>query len=432
MKPWFRKSCDWHRTAAVDELRALLGQQAPLALVIFDSICAWCAENNTASLSGPSVDREVRAWTTNATLGRRLVGALADVGLLVQEGDGYLIDPTITQRQEGDGEGEGPASSRRPRSSTRQDRYRQAHADAIKAKDRARKASRKASAAVTESVTERRGMASRNVTESVTDSTTGVTEGVTESEHSTTFRDTPAPSLSPPDPPPAPAPTPAQAQAQAQAQARAGGAPAAAPVSSSVAEIPEIPPSEAPVSGPRPKAPTKAAKPKAPRALPPRAALAKAYAAGVSAATGAPCSPPSERWELDAIEAMATAHAAGLVGAELLGWVTAVARDFADAKAEDRFTADKGFPPKMARSWLDGGNRPAPRDPGPRPPPPGPKVRPGPGPSHNWLLDDEPPPSRRSAPVDDTSADTVAELTRDLTRGLFAFPADPLAPEVPS
>lgn len=418
MKPWFRKSCDWHRTAAVDDLRALLGQQAPLALVIFDSICAWCAENNTASLSGPSVDREVRAWTTNATLGRRLVGALADVGLLVQEGDGYLIDPTITQRQEGDGEGEGPASSRRPRSSTRQDRYRQAHADAIKAKDRARKASRKASAAVTESVTERRGMASRNVTESVTDSTTGVAEGVTESEHSTTFRDTPAP----PDPPPTPA------QAQAQAQAHAGGAPAAAPVSSSVAEIPEIPPSEAPVSGPRPKAPTKAAKPKAPRALPPRAALAKAYAAGISQATQAPCSPPSERWELDALDALLTTHAPGLVGAEALGWLTQAAKDFADAKAEDRFTSDRGFPPKACRSWLDGGNRPAPRDHGPRPPPPGPKVRPGPGPSHNWLLDDEPPPSRRSAPVADTSADTVAELTRDL----FAFPADLLAPEATS
>jgi len=86
MKPWFRKSCDWHRTTAVDEIRCILGQQAPLALVIFDSICAWCAEGNVRSIPAPSVDREVRTWTTNAPLGRRLVGALVEVGLLTQEG----------------------------------------------------------------------------------------------------------------------------------------------------------------------------------------------------------------------------------------------------------------------------------------------------------------------------------------------------------
>lgn len=232
--------------------------------------------------------------------------------------------------------------------------------------------------------------------------------------------DTPAPSLSPPDPPPAPAPTPAQAQAQAHA----GGAPAAAPVShfSTTNEAS----SEPPPSATRPKA--KAKKPSPKRTLPARAQLAAAYAAGVSAVTGSPCSPPTERWALDDLEALLSTHAPGLVGAEALGWLTQAAKDFADAKAEDRFTADKGFPPKMARSWLDGGNRPAPRDHGPRPPPPGPKVRPGPGPSHNWLADDEPPPRRPAPAPADASDDPVAELTRDL----FAFPADLLAPEVPS
>lgn len=73
-------------------------------------------------------------------------------------------------------------------------------------------------------------------------------------------------------------------------------------------------------------------------------------------------------------------HAPGVVGAEALGWVTSAAKDFAQAKAEDRWTVDRGFPPKMAKAWLDGGNRPPPRPPMPPPPRisphPGRKVRP--------------------------------------------------------
>ena len=201
-------------------------------------------------------------------------------------------------------------------------------------------------------------------------------------------------------PPPGP-PTPAHARVQAQAPAGGeppeppGGAPAAAP-----------PPSD---GGKKPKKPAKT------RTLPPRAALAAAYAAGVSRVTGAPCSPPTERWALDDLEAMLSAHAPGLVGAEALGWLTRTAQGFASDKLEDRWTVDKGFPPKMARSWLDGGNRPPP-DHGPRPPPPGPKVRPGPGPTHNWLLDEPPP---------EPEGDSVEELTRDL----FAMPPDLLTPE---
>lgn len=93
-------------------------------------------------------------------------------------------------------------------------------------------------------------------------------------------------------------------------------------------------------------------------------------------ATHAPCSAPTERWELDALEALATTHAAGRLGAELLGWLTDLGRDFASAKAGDGFLASKGFAPKLALGWLNGGaeGRPTPQ----APPPPRPRISPHP------------------------------------------------------
>lgn len=403
MRPWFKKSCDWHRSAAVDELRALLGQQAPLALVIYDSICAWCAEGNVCSIPAPSVDREARTWTANAALGRRLVGALVDVGLLLQEGDGYAIDAAIVQRPEGPEGEQAPVSRRqRPPLETRSERYRETHLDEVRAKDRQRKASRKP-------VAERRGTASRNVAESVADSTTGQPGGVVENPNSTTFHDAP----SPPDPPP----TPAQAQAQAQAPE---GAPAAAPAPPGVVvETPETKPS-------RPSAKPKKPAPK--RTLPARALLAAAYAAGVSQATHAPCSPPSERWELDALEALATTHAAGRLGAELLGWLTDLGRDFASAKAGDAFLAGKGFAPKLALSWLNGGaeGRPAPQ----APPPPRPRISPHPQRPRPPEAPVAAHPTPQAPPV--PAAQALAEALAELGDGFDAeAPSAPLPPRRP-
>lgn len=330
MKPWFRKSCNWHRSAQVDALRSLLGQQAPLALVILDSIYAWCAEDNTSSISAPSVDREVRNWTTNAALGRRLLDALVGVELLREGGEGYSIDLTLIQRSE---EGEPPPSSRR---SSRQERYRQAHADAIKEKDRARKASRKVSPAVAEGVTEsvaerhgrRHGTSRNGVTESVTDSTTPVSEGVTESSNSAT---NPAP------PPPGP-PTPAQAQTQAQAQV----SPPSPPPGGKAQGVPE----ESPLDPP-------------PSASPSREAYLAAYVAGISAVTKLPCPPPTAKADLEALGlAIRTcaldAHKKPLRGKALLAWLTDNATAYASAKiAAPQF--ERGFAPSKFVEWLRSG-----------------------------------------------------------------------------
>lgn len=416
MRPWFKKSCDWHRSAAVDELRALLGQQAPLALVIYDSICAWCAEGNVCSIPAPSVDREARTWTANAALGRRLVGALVDVGLLLQEGDGYAIDAAIVQRPEGSEGEQAPVSRRqRPPLETRSERYRETHLEEVRAKDRQRKASRKGSGKAGAGA--RVAESDRSATDSATDSTTfhdavprrSATDSTTPfhdaPRHSATFRDAP----SPPDPPP----TPAQAQAQAQAPE---GAPAAAPAPPGVVvETPETKPSK-PSAKPK-KAPK--------RTLPARALLAAAYAAGVSQATRAPCSAPTERWELDALEAMATTHAAGRLGAELLGWLTDLGRDFASAKAGDAFLASKGFAPKLALSWLNGGaeGRPAPQ----APPPPIPRISPHP------LRPRPPGPSETSPAVPPVpAAQALAEALAELGDGFDADAAPSLqAPAAP-
>ena len=369
MKPWFRKGCDWHRSVQVDRLRAKLGRHAPLALVVFDSICAWCAEANTSAIEGETVAREVRTWTVNPALGRRLVSALVGVGLLMEDGEGYLIDASIVSRPD--------AQEERVQGRADRDRqYRQTHAEEIKAKDRARKATRKSDST------------SRNDVGRDVESTTRKTGPVVEVSDSTSRNETPSPPLDPPPPP--------HKHRHEHVHTHEGGSPAAAPAPPGLVGEPSQSNTIAP-SRPSPPpagatAPTEAqeaqeapitAKPKKAkpaRSLPPRKALGEAYAAGISQVTGSPCSPPSERWELDALEAALGTHAPGVVGAEALGWVTSAAKDFAQAKAEDRWTVDRGFPPKMAKAWLDGGNRPPPRPPMPPPPRisphPGRKVRP--------------------------------------------------------
>lgn len=143
------------------------------------------------------------------------------------------------------------------------------------------------------------------------------------------------------------------------------------------APAPQAPLETQPAGQQEPAAAAPKAKPRKPRALPARSALAAAWASGVSAATGAPCSPPSARWALESLEAMAATHAAGRVGAELLGWLTEQGRDFATLKAGDRFIAGKGFTPEACRGWLDGGavDRPAPPK---APGPPVPRISPHP------------------------------------------------------
>lgn len=147
-------------------------------------------------------------------------------------------------------------------------------------------------------------------------------------------------------------------------------------------QAPKAPAPQAPLetqsAGQQEPAAAPKAKPRKPRALPARSALAVAWASGVSAATGAPCAPPRDRWHLEALDALAATHAAGRVGAELLGWLTDQARDFATAKAGNAYAAGRGYRPEDGLAWLNGGavDRPAPpKAPGPPPASSGPHPR---------------------------------------------------------
>lgn len=359
--PWFSRPGLWRRDPRVMELRAQLGlADTALANLLFESIAGWCTEQQTPTIPRSAIEQEARAWGMTLAMRDRCLEGLVGCGLLrgPSDEDAFaLVDEDMIRRRgparEGD-EGSAPASG--PKRATgptaRQQRWRDG-----------RRAKKAASTGASKASTDRLPVDAPPSTPRLQVDASTVDGGAsTDRRQQASTVDSPAPTLSPPDPPPAPAPTPAQAQAQA----REGGAPSAAPAPSSVGEIPEILPSETP-QAPRSKAP---AKPKAPRALPPRAALAKAYSAGISQATGAPCSPPSERWELDALEAMASAHAAGRLGAELLGWLSEQAEGFAAAKAGDAFLASKGFAPKLCLSWLNGGaeGRPLPARPAPPPP----------------------------------------------------------------
>lgn len=367
MRPWYPQTVAIGADPRYHQLVALAGPWGFVALIF---LRAWGGQAISTFVPDEQVGPELAHAEVPASKRAATIEALLAVGYLARREGGYeLLDFSPSARQ---GETvEAVSDGGRRVKADRRESYRQQHAEEIKAKDRARKASRKP---VVESVVECRGTASWNVVESVVESTT---PDVVESDRSTTFRDTPAPTLSPPDPPPAPAPTPAQAQAQAQAHEGAPGGPALPPRVGEENQQ-ESPPSQAPEAASPPAAAAPKAKPRKPRALPARSALAAAYAAGVSAATGAPCSPPSARWDLTALEAMAQVHAAGRVGAELLGWLTEQGRDFAIAKAGDRFLAGKGYTPEACRGWLDGGavDRPAPpKAPGPPPASSGPHPR---------------------------------------------------------
>lgn len=116
--------------------------------------------------------------------------------------------------------------------------------------------------------------------------------------------------------------------------------------------------------------------PKAKSTRPYRAELAAAYAAGVSQATGKPCSQTTKSWDLEALDAATLAHGAGQVGAELLGWVTSSAAAYVTACRDSGPDQGKGFSPERWKAWLDAGSpavpasRPASRPQTPVQPPP--------------------------------------------------------------
>lgn len=340
MSSWHRTDNDLLSVANCRLLAQLPGTLGAAALGYLTALRSWCSAHRSLELL-PEVSLALgRLLNLTAPKVWKILAALVDVGYLDRSETGHeLRDAAVVGPV-------APAAAPPTSGASRQRRYKE--------RLRARGGDAKpvtGDAAVTSPVTGERHPGDGG-------SVTGASPGVS--------------------PPPGP-PTPAHARVQAQAPGQAGGEPPGPPEGAPSAALP-------PSGGEsKPKA-QRAAKPKAKpsRALPARKDLAAAYAAGISAVTGAPCSPPTERWALDDLEAMLATHAPGLVGAEALGWLTRAAKGFAGDKREDRWTVDKGFPPKMARSWLDGGNKPA-IDHGPPPPPPGPKVRPGPGPATNWL-----------------------------------------------
>lgn len=349
-------SGSWHRAnndALGPETAYLTARlPAPLglaALGLLHLIRCWCSERRTTSLTPETVAQLGRVGGVGVRTAQRLVGALVNAGCLTLSEEGYdLRDAAVVA----------PQAQPQPETgaTARQRRWR------------AGQQQKKASTGPSTEASTVDGSVDGGASTAETGGVTGV-DGGASTEASTS----------------------GHVHVPAQAHVHAGGEP------------PE-PPAAAP---PAPKK----TRTKAPRSLPPRKTLAEAYAAGISQATGRPCSPPSERWALDDLEAMATTHAAGRLGAELLGWLTRTASAFAADKREDRWTVDKGFPTKLARAWLDGGNAPPP-DHGPPPPRSGPKVRATPPPERNWLADDEPLPP------------PTGDLRRDLTAGLFALPSD--------
>lgn len=365
MKPWYPQTVAIGADTRYHELIALAGPWGFVALIF---LRAWGGQAISTFVPDKQVGPELAHAEVPASKRSATIEALIAVGYLARRECGYeLLDFSPSARQGETVEAvsdRASAPQRTTSKSVRQQRWRDKKAGKASAS-----ASTEASTSpVSKASTERLPVdAPPSTRRRAVDASTG--DGGVDAPPSTeaSTGDTPAPTLSPPDPPPAPAPTPAQAQAHEGAP----GGPAAPP---GVGEENQqkSPPSQAPeAASPHAAAAPKAkAKPKKPRALPARSALAAAYAAGVSQATGAPCSPPSVRWALESLEAMAATHAAGRVGAELLGWLTEQGRDFATLKAGDRFIAGKGFTPEACRGWLDGGavDRPAPPK-APAPPP---------------------------------------------------------------
>jgi hypothetical protein len=125
---------------------------------------------------------------------------------------------------------------------------------------------------------------------------------------------------------------------------------------------PESPPASPQASGraSTPAPARKAAPPKpAPAAKGPeipglsvsRAALGAAYAAAISQATGKPCSPPTEKWNLTALEDVARTHGGGRTGPQLLGWLEGDVAAYLAACRELTAHQAKNFSPEMYRGW---------------------------------------------------------------------------------
>jgi hypothetical protein len=141
---------------------------------------------------------------------------------------------------------------------------------------------------------------------------------------------------------------------------------------------PEAPPPSRPeprAESRRPSAPPSAAAPRTPSAVAPvvrpadaeipglavtTVQLAAAYAAGISQATGQPCSPPTEKWNLSALKTMARTHAGGAAGQALLAWVTRTATEYVTACREVMAHSSKNFSSEKCSHWLDGGRAAAP------------------------------------------------------------------------
>lgn len=330
---WHRADNDLLSAGVLGLLSVLPGTLGAAALGYLSALRSWCSDKRTTEIPEAVLVGLGRLLRLGVASLRQVVSALAAHGYLEQASDGgaRLLDEAVVR----------PPAPARPETgkAARQRRYKE------KAKGR-RQASPEASP----------GDGGEASPEEMGRRLPGVSQG----DGGASPEASPLASPSPPIPPHP------RTSTGTGTGTREEGAPAAAPVSHFSTTNEPHP------SATRPKAKPKKPSPK--RTLPARAQLAAAYAAGVSAVTGAPCSPPSERWALDDLEAMLATHAPGVVGAEALGWLTSAAQDFATAKAEDRWTLDKGFPPKMARSWLDGGNRPPPSAMPPVSPPPPPGV----------------------------------------------------------
>lgn len=86
----------------------------------------------------------------------------------------------------------------------------------------------------------------------------------------------------------------------------------------------------------------------------------EAWRQGVSAATGRPVTALRQSDRADLV-ALANAHAGGLRGEALMGWITTTAKAFVEAN-EARY----GFTPRRCAVWLDGGGKNARGSPVPR------------------------------------------------------------------